>query len=140
MDKKGTRLVCPARQKIVVLVGITEIYIGIPENYISIIVIEYIYTNRTTIPPVIIAPGTMIIGGWFHKKITGHKVITVSDTGYTNKGICIVWLDYFIKQYNYSPISHWRILLINRATYYKALNFIIKAKIHKIWVIKYLLY
>jgi hypothetical protein len=29
-------------------------------------------------------------------------------------------------------MSHWRILLINKATYYKALNFIIKAKIYKI--------
>jgi hypothetical protein len=90
----------------VVLVGIIEIYVGIPENHISIIVIEYIYANGTAIPPVIITPGTMIIGGWFHKKITGHKVITVSDTGYTNKGIYIAWLDHFIKQYNYSPISH----------------------------------
>jgi hypothetical protein len=81
----------------VVLVGITEIYVGIPKNHISIIVIKYIYANGTAIPPVIIAPGTIIIGGWFHKKITGHKVIIVFDTGYTNKGICIAWLDYFIK-------------------------------------------
>jgi hypothetical protein len=90
----------------VVLVGIIEIYVGIPKNRISIIVIKYICANRTAIPLVIIALGTMIIGGWFHKKIIGHKVITISDTGYTNKGICIAWLDHFIKQYNYSPISH----------------------------------
>jgi hypothetical protein len=90
----------------VVLVGIIEIYVGIPENRISIIVIEYICANGTAIPLVIIAPGTMIIGGWFHKKIIGHKVITVSDTGYINEGIYIAWLDHFIKQYNYSPISH----------------------------------
>jgi hypothetical protein len=81
----------------VVLVGIIEIYVGIPENYIFIIVIEYICANGTAIPLVIIAPGTMIIGGWFYKKITGYKVITVSDTGYTNEGIYIAWLDHFIK-------------------------------------------
>jgi hypothetical protein len=63
IDKKRTRLVCPARQEIVVLVGIIEIYVGIPENRIFITVIEYICANRTAIPPVIIAPGTMIIGG-----------------------------------------------------------------------------
>jgi hypothetical protein len=74
----------------VVLVGITEMYIRIPKNHISITVIECIYTNRTAIPPVIIALRTMIIGGWFHKKITGYKVIIISNTGYTNKGICIV--------------------------------------------------
>jgi ABC-type microcin C transport system permease subunit YejE len=73
----------------VVLVGIKEIYVGIPKNYILVIVIEYICANRTAIPPVIIILGTMIIGGWFYKKIIGHEVIIVSDTGYTNKGIYI---------------------------------------------------
>jgi hypothetical protein len=90
MDKKGTRLIYPARQKIVVLVGIIEIYVGIPKNHISITVIKYICANRIAIPPVIIAPGTIIIGGWFHKKIIGHKVIIISNTSYTNEGIYIV--------------------------------------------------
>ena len=106
MDKKGTRLVCPARQEIVVLVGIIEMYVGIPKNRIFITVIEYIYANGTAIPPVIITLGTIIIGGWFYKKMTGYKVITVSDTGYTNEGICMIWLDHFIKQYNCSPMSY----------------------------------
>jgi hypothetical protein len=81
----------------VVLVGITEIYIGIPKNRILVIVIKCICVNRTAILLVIIVLGTIIIGGWFYEKITGHKVITVSLTGYTNKGIYIAWLDYFIK-------------------------------------------
>jgi hypothetical protein len=71
----------------VVPVDITEMYMGIPKNHILIIVIKYICANRTAIPPVIIVLGTIIIGGWFHKKIIGHKVITVSLTGYINKGI-----------------------------------------------------
>jgi hypothetical protein len=81
----------------VVLVGIKEIYIGIPENRILVIVIECICANGTAIPPVIIVLGTIIIRGWFYKKMIGYKVITVSDTGYTNKGIYMAWLDYFIK-------------------------------------------
>jgi hypothetical protein len=124
----------------VVLVGIKEIYIGIPKNYISLIVIEYIYINRTAIPPVIIIPGIMIIGSWFHEKMTGHEVITISLTSYTNEGIYMAWLDHFIKYYNCGPDSHWRILLIDGATCYDAGDFIIKAKINKIWVIKYPLY
>jgi hypothetical protein len=90
----------------VVLVGIKEMYIRISKNRISLIVIEYIYANRIAIPPVIIIPRTIIIRGWFYKKITGHEVITISLISYTNKGIYIAWLDYFIKQYNYSLNSH----------------------------------
>jgi hypothetical protein len=97
MDKKGTRLIYPTGQEVVVLVSIKEMYVGILKNHISVTVIECICANGTAIPPVIIVPGTMIMGGWFHKKITGHEVITVSDTSYTNKGIYIAWLDYFIK-------------------------------------------
>jgi hypothetical protein len=89
-----------------VLVGIIKIYVRIPKNYIFIIVIKCIYTNKTAISPVIIALGTIIIGGWFYKKITGHKVIIISNTSYINKGIYMAWLDHFIKQYNCSPISH----------------------------------
>jgi hypothetical protein len=81
----------------VVLVGIKEMYIRIPKNYILITVIKYIYTNRTAIPLVIIILGTMIIGGWFHPKMTGYEVLIISNNSYTNKGIYIKWLDHFIK-------------------------------------------
>ena len=79
---------------------------GIPKNRISLIVIECICANRTAIPSVIIVLGIIIIGSWFHKKITGHEVITVSLTGYINKGIYMAWLDHFIKHYNCGPNSH----------------------------------
>jgi hypothetical protein len=82
---------------VVVLVGIKEIYIRILKNRILITVIKCIYTNRTAIPLVIIILGTIIIGGWFYLKIIGHKVLTVFNSGYTNKGIYIKWLDHFIK-------------------------------------------
>jgi cation transport ATPase len=52
----------------VVLVGIIEMYVGIPKNHISIIVIKCICANGIAIPLVIIALGTIIIGGWFYKK------------------------------------------------------------------------
>jgi hypothetical protein len=107
-------------------------YIRIPKNRISLIIIKYISVNRKAIPPVIIIPRIIIIGSWFYKSIIDYKVITISLTGYTNKGIYIVWLDHFIKYYNYGPNIHWRILLINSATYYNARDFIIKAKIYKI--------
>jgi hypothetical protein len=81
----------------VVPVGIKEMYIRIPKNHISIIIIKCICANRIAIPPVIIILGTMIIGGWFYLKMIGYKVLTISNSGYTNKGIYIKWLDHFIK-------------------------------------------
>jgi hypothetical protein len=45
----------------VVLIRIKEIYIGIPENCISLIIIKYISADSKAIPPVIIIPGIIII-------------------------------------------------------------------------------
>ena len=78
-------------------------YIGIPENCLSLTIIKSICANRTTISPVVVIPGGSIIEGWFHNNIMGHKLIIVSLTGYTNTEINLKWLDYFIKYNNCSP-------------------------------------
>jgi len=85
---------------VVVPLAINEIYVGIPENCLSLTVIESICADRTTIPLVVIVPGGSIMESWFHQNMTGHELITVSPTDYTNSEINLRWLDYFIK-YNY---------------------------------------
>jgi hypothetical protein len=103
MDEKGVRIYMPLGEEVVVPIRIKEIYIGIPENYISLIIIEYISADSKAIPPVVIIPGIIIMVSWFHENITGYKIIIVSPIGYTNEGIYIVWLDYFIKYNNCGP-------------------------------------
>jgi hypothetical protein len=63
-------------------------------------VIESISADRKAISSVVIVPGKNIIVNWFAENMIGHERITVSDSGYTNEGICIIWLDYFIKHNN----------------------------------------
>jgi hypothetical protein len=103
MDEKGARVCMPAGEEVIVLIGIKEIYTGIPENYMSLIIIESISADSKAILPVVIIPRVIIIVSWFYENITGYKVITVSPTGYINKGIYMVWLDYFIKYNNCRP-------------------------------------
>jgi hypothetical protein len=93
----------PLGEEVVVLIGIKEMYTGIPENRMSLIIIECISADSKAIPPVVIVPGIIIMVSWFHENMTGHEVITVSPTGYTNEGICMVWLDHFIKYNNCGP-------------------------------------
>jgi hypothetical protein len=79
-----------AGEEVVVPIGIKEMYTGIPENRLSVTIIECISADRNTIPPVIIIPSVRIIASWFNNNITGHELITVSESGYTNKGIYMV--------------------------------------------------
>jgi hypothetical protein len=65
-------------------------YIRIPENYMSLTVIKSISADRKAILPIVIVSRKNIIVNWFAENITGHKRITVSDSGYTNKRICII--------------------------------------------------
>ena len=66
-------------------------------------IIKCISIDRRVIPLIVIVPGVLIIVHWFHENMTGLKVITVSPTGYINKGICILWLDHFIKYSDSRP-------------------------------------
>jgi hypothetical protein len=61
--------------------------------------------------------------------------VIISLTGYTNEGICMTWLHHFIKHNDCGPNKKWHILLIDSATCYKVLEFIITIKMNKIWVV-----
>jgi hypothetical protein len=90
MDEKGTRIYIPAREEVIVLIRIKEMYTGIPENHISLTIIESIFIDSKAILLVVIIPRVIIIVSWFYENITGYKVIIVSPTRYINEGICIV--------------------------------------------------
>jgi len=87
---------------VVVLIGITEMYVGVLENRLSVTVVECISANRRLIPPLIIVKGVMMIASWFYENMTGYELIIVFKLGYTNEGICIAWLDHFIEHNNCS--------------------------------------
>lgn len=137
MDEKGARICMPSGEEVVVPIGIKEMYIGMPENRISLTVIECISADGKAIPPVVIVPGVMVMASWFHENMTGHEVITVSPSGYTNEGICLIWLDHFIKHNNCGPNEPWQILLIDGATCHDADDFILNATMNKIRVVKF---
>jgi hypothetical protein len=137
INKKRARIVCPAEKEVIVPVRIKKMYIEIPENCMSLTVIESISADRKAIPSIVIVPGTMIMVSWFHENITEYEVVTVSPTGYTNERIYIAWLDHFIKHNNCRPDKPWHILLIDRAIYHKASKFVLKAKMNCIWIVKF---
>ena len=61
IDKKGYYVACPSGEEVVVPIGINEMYIGVPENRLSLTVIESIFADDKSIPPLVIVPGGTII-------------------------------------------------------------------------------
>ena len=103
IDEKGARIACPDGEEVVVLIGIKEMYVRVPQNRLSVTVVECIFVDGKAIPLLVIVPGVMIMEWWFHKKMTGHELVTVSPSGYTNEGIYMTWLHHFIKHNDYGP-------------------------------------
>ena len=77
-------------EEVVVLLGIKEIYISIPKNRLSVTIVECISVDRKAIPLIIIIPSIIIIASWFSNNIASHKLITILESRYINKGIYIV--------------------------------------------------
>jgi hypothetical protein len=137
MDEKGARLGCPAGEEVIVPTYIKEMYTGIPENRKSLTIIESVSANGRAIPPTVIVPGWKHMENWFSAHMTGHELITLSPTGYTNEGICLEWLDHFIKHNSCGPNEKWNILLVDGATCHEAPRFVLKALAYNIEIIKF---
>jgi hypothetical protein len=90
MDKKGAKIACLAREEVIVPIGIKEMYVRILENRLFVIVVKCIFADGKSILLLVIIPSVIIIEKWFYKKMTGHKLIIVSLSGYTNKGIYLI--------------------------------------------------
>lgn len=78
------------------------------------------------------------MASFFQDTMTGLERLTVSESGYTNEGIMLVWLDHFIANTKQTPDSPWVILLLDGCLCHETNAFVVKAKAYKIWLVKYL--
>jgi hypothetical protein len=72
IDEKGARIACLAREEVVVPISIKEIYVGVLENRMSLIVVEYIFADKKAMPPLVIILGVLIKEEGFFKSNPKH--------------------------------------------------------------------
>jgi len=61
MDEKGAKIACLAREEVVVPIRIKEIYVRVPQNRLSLTILECISAYKKAILPLIIVSGVIII-------------------------------------------------------------------------------
>jgi hypothetical protein len=59
INEKGARITCFTRKEVVVPIGIKEIYVGVPENRLSVTIVECISADGRAIPLLVIVPGVI---------------------------------------------------------------------------------
>jgi len=116
MDETGFRVGIPGGQTVIVPREVTELYTPSPENRISITVIESVCSNGTVIAPVLIIPGKTHMEVWYHENLVGGERILLSESGYTNDDLAIIWLQHFIKETKSDGNSLWKVMILDSHT------------------------
>src|SRR5271167_4289149 len=108
-------------------------YVLMAENCKSITIIKSIYTNRTqSMPSIIIVQGKQHIASWYNEKLTGNKLVLLSNFKYTSNQLGLIFLDHFITSINAGPNKPIKVLLMDSHTSHTTLEFIIQATIMNI--------
>jgi hypothetical protein len=97
------------------------------ENRKSITVIESICAIGTNIPPIIIVQGRQHMESWYHERLQGDELVLLSDTGYTNSELAMIYLEHFIRHTNAGPTQPTKILLMDSHTSHTSPEFVIRA-------------
>jgi hypothetical protein len=77
IDKIGCCIACLIGETVIILVRIKEMYVRVPENRLSLIVIKTIFIDSKLIPLLVIVPSKNIMMSWFYKNITGKEIVIV---------------------------------------------------------------
>jgi hypothetical protein len=102
-------------------------YVPMAENRKSVTVIESICAIRKEHPPVIIVLGRQHMESWYNEKLTGDELVLLSDSGYTNSELSMIFLEHFIKHTDASPNKRMKVLLMDSHTSHTTPEFVLRA-------------
>jgi hypothetical protein len=91
-------------------------YVPMPENRKYITVIESICAIGTVIPPIIIAQGRQHMTSWYNDKLSDDDLVLLSESGYTNNELAMLYLEHFTKCTNAGSDQPQKVLLMDSHT------------------------
>jgi hypothetical protein len=97
------------------------------ENRKSITMIETICAIGTYTPLIIIVQGRQHMESWYHENLTSNELVLLSDSGYTNNELAMLYLEHLIQHTNAGPNHPKKVLLMDSHTSHTSPEFIIRA-------------
>jgi hypothetical protein len=97
------------------------------ENRKSLTIIETICAAGTSIPPIVIVQGRQHMESWYNEKLTGDELILLSDSGYTNNDLALLYLEHFVQHTGASPTSSTKLFLMDSHTSHTNPEFVLQA-------------
>src|ERR1700716_3377306 len=102
-------------------------YVPMAENRKSVTVIESICAIGQVQPPIIIVQGRQHMESWYNEKLSGNELVLLSDSGYTNSELAMIFLDHFIKHTEAGPNKPMKVLLMDSHTSHTTPEFVLRA-------------
>lgn len=75
--------------------------------------IEGISAEGKCVPPTIIIEGSWFMEDWSNENQDGSELLLLSDSGYTNEDLGMLWLDHFITYSGAGPKAPMKLLLFD---------------------------
>ncbi|KFZ24325.1 hypothetical protein V502_01196, partial [Pseudogymnoascus sp. VKM F-4520 (FW-2644)] len=126
-DETGFRVGVAPGEEVVVPAYITEMYVPMAENRKSVTVIESICAIGKEHPPVITVQGRQHMESWYNEKLSGDELVLLSDSGYTNSELAMIFLEHFIKHTGAGPDKSKKVLLMDSHISHTTPEFVLRA-------------
>jgi hypothetical protein len=101
------------------------VYLADPDNRESLTAVETIGTDGSTIPPMLILKGDVLLEKYFENDLENETLLATSSSGYSNEGLAIKYLIHFHNNTFIKCKGQWRMLIFDGHRSYVSEDFLL---------------
>lgn len=113
MDETGFRVGVLTGRIVITHLDIKAVYLADPDNRESITSIETICADGSTIAPMLVLKGEVLLAKLFANNLEDETVLATSPTGYSNEQLAMCYLKHFHNQTYIKTKGAWRMLVFD---------------------------
>jgi len=124
MDETGFRIRVLAGRVVITHLTTKAVYLADPNNRESVTVVETICGDSTTIPPMLILKGEVLLKKYFDNDLENGTLLAVSASGYSNDELAMKYLIHFYNNTFKKTKGRWRMLIFDGHSSYISAEFL----------------
>ena len=132
MDETGFRIGCLNGRIVITHVGTKGVYLVDPDNRDYITSVETIGGDGTTIPPLIILKGRVLLESYFKNNLHDDTLLATTDTGYITNELGMLWLVHFDEMTKKKQKGTFRLLIMDGQSSHITEEFVVYCWLNKI--------
>jgi hypothetical protein len=113
MDETGFRIGIIAGRIVITHLTTKAVYLADPDNRESLTAVETIGADGSTIPPMLILKGDVLLEKYFENDLENETLLATSSSGYSNEGLAMKYLIHFHNNTFTKCKGQWRMLIFD---------------------------